>query len=508
MTEKNEQDRIWEADRLGRRHEANTIEKFILKEVSFFERTGRNQSIVLSIDSEYGKGKSWFLERLAKQLKLSHPVALIDAWADDVGDEPLTAFMAAIDDALTPYLTISKKLSDRMAAAKAAALPVIGKLFSGAAVKAISKIAGDEIEDQLGHVIEDAVRGAKVGAKASEDGAAAEAMTAAFEKLGAEIDSLVDRRGAAMLEAYRQRKQSREVFRTNMRELVATVDQTEGPGQSPLIVVIDELDRCRPNYAIRMLEEIKHFFEIPGVVFIIGLHGKQLSKSVNAIYGAEFDSEDYLRRFFTRRYELRSFSIVELVAAVFEEWGIDKTRFSFPDPIVGEGYVLTDPKIIGLILSEWLVTPREVYPIMDALRLFVDGWEHPEPIEPIALLSLIVNLVRGQILNFNQSRQVGYIKIKETSWISENGGNPSHFLLSDYLSKISPIGWSPLSQAARETLYGRDPAQNYLIGWLHREIQSRQTRPGFSLQRQSHFADYIPRIADLARFIDKSDQNA
>lgn len=433
MIEQNDREQIWQGDRLNRRHEADVIEAFILNEVSFFERMDRNQSIVLGIDTEYGKGKSWFLERLAKQLKLSHPVAFIDAWADDVGDEPLTAFMAAIDDALAPYLTISKKLSDRMAAAKAAALPVIGKLLSGAAIKAISKIAGDEIEGQLGHVIEDAVRGAKEGAKTSEDGAAAEAMDAAFEKLGAEIDSLVDRRGAAMLEAYRQRKQSREIFRANMRELVAMVDQTEGPGRSPLVVVIDELDRCRPNYAIRMLEEIKHFFEIPGVVFIIGLHGKQLSKSVNAIYGAEFDSEDYLRRFFTRRYELKSFSIVELVAAIFDEWGIDKSRFSYPDPVVGEGYQLTEPRIFGLILSEWSVTPREIYPIMDAIRLFVEGWEHPEHIEPMALLSLVVNLVRGQALVFTQPKQVGHIKFKEYSWVTETSGSPSQFS-----SRLSP----------------------------------------------------------------------
>lgn len=506
MEKQNERDEIWQGDRLNRRHEADTIQAFILNEVFFFERMGRNQSIVLGIDSEYGKGKSWFLDRLTKQLRLSHPVAYIDAWADDVGDEPLTAFMAAIDSALAPYLTVSKKLGDRLAAAKAAALPVIGKLFSGVAVKALSKVAGDEIEDHLGHAIEDAVRGAKESATTGEDGVASQAMDAAFEKLGAEIDSLVDRRGAAMLEAYRHRKQSREIFRANMRELVSAVDQAGGPGRSPLVVVIDELDRCRPNYAIRMLEEIKHFFEIPGVVFIIGLHGKQLSKSVNAIYGAEFDSEDYLRRFFTRRYELRNFSIVELVASVFEEWGIDRRKFSYPDPVVGEGYQLTEPRIFGLILAEMFVTPREVYPIMDALRLFVEGWEHPEPIEPMAILSLIVNMVRGRHLDFNQPKQVGHVKFKEISWVSEGSGNPSQFSLCEYLGNVSPIGWAPLSQAIRETQHGRDPAMNYLVGWLHREAQSRRAKPGFDLQRQSLFAGYIPQICDLARFIDKPEK--
>lgn len=169
-------------------------------------------------------------------------------------------------------------------------------------------------------------------------------------------------------------------------------------------------------------------------------------------------------------------------------------------------YSLTEPRIFGLILSEWYVTPREVYPIMDALRIFVDGWEHPEPIEPIALLSLLVNLVRGQPLSFIQPIKRDHIKFREISWKTENGGTPSHFLAGDYLSKISPIGWDPLRQAIRQSSRGYDPATNFVVGWLHREAELRQAKPGFDLQRQSHFADYIPRVRDLARFIEKPDE--
>jgi KAP family P-loop domain len=455
MSDQDKRTAIWEGDRLGRRQEAETIEKFLVKEIEVFRRLGRDQSIVLGIDAPYGRGKSCFLERLAKQLGLSHPVARIDAWADDVGDEPLTAFMASIDDALAPYLTVSKKLSDRMAAAKAAALPVIGKLVTGVLVKAMSKVAGDEIEDQLGTVA-----------------------------------------------AYRQRKQSRQLFRQNMRDLVSAIEQNDGAGSPPLIVIIDELDRCRPNYAIRMLEEIKHFFEVPGVVFILGLHGGQLSKSVSAVYGAEFDSEDYLRRFFTRRYELRTSHIVELAAAVFEEWGIDEKKFAYPDPTVGEGYNTTNPRIIGLILSEWEVTPREVYPIMDGLRLFVDGWEHPDPIEPIAILSLLVQLVRGQLLNFVQQKQLGHISLKGISWISDSAGNPSQFTFDQYLRQLHSIAWKPLSEVRGERR-SNDPAKNYLVEWMQNEWNTRCARSPGQPPLQSHFADYIPRICDLARFIDK-----
>jgi hypothetical protein len=271
--------------------------------------------------------------------------------------------------------------------------------------------------------------------------------------------------------------------------------------QVGIIVIIDELDRCRPNYAIRMLEEIKHFFEVPGVVFILGLHGGQLSKSVSAVYGAEFDSEDYLRRFFTRRYELRTSHVVELAAVIFDEWGIDEKKFRYPDLTVSEGYQITNSRIIGLILSEWEVTPREVYPIMDGLRLFVDGWEHADPIEPIAILSLLVQMVRGQMLNFLQPKQIGHIHLKGISWISESGGNPSQCTFNQYLSQLHSFAWKPILDINLERR-GTDVAKNYVIGWIETESKARSARAPGQQMLQSHFADYIPRICDLARFID------
>lgn len=70
MNEDDQREAIWKGDRLGRRFEAETIEKFLTNEVEVFRRLGRNQSIVLGIDAPYGRGKSWFLERLANQLNL------------------------------------------------------------------------------------------------------------------------------------------------------------------------------------------------------------------------------------------------------------------------------------------------------------------------------------------------------------------------------------------------------------------------------------------------------
>jgi len=66
----------------------------------------------------------------------------------------------------------------------------------------------------------------------------------------------------------------------------------------PLVVIIDELDRCKPTFAVQTLEVIKHIFNIKGIVFIFMVDLEQLSTCVKKIYGAESDAVGYLERFF------------------------------------------------------------------------------------------------------------------------------------------------------------------------------------------------------------------
>lgn len=80
---------------------------------------------------------------------------------------------------------------------------------------------------------------------------------------------------------------------------------------TPIIVLIDELDRCRPDYAIKTLEVIKHFFDVEGCNFLIATDTKSLQESIKAVYGSNFDSERYLRRFFNQSVVLQRPSIRE-----------------------------------------------------------------------------------------------------------------------------------------------------------------------------------------------------
>lgn len=63
---------------------------------------------------------------------------------------------------------------------------------------------------------------------------------------------------------YANRKQSIKDFRKNLSEFIDTANSSKS-----LIFFIDELDRCRPNYAVSIIEQIKHFFCPQHCVYII-----------------------------------------------------------------------------------------------------------------------------------------------------------------------------------------------------------------------------------------------
>lgn len=291
-------DDIWAGDSAERMREALTLQHFITSEIANLRGTDREQSYVLAIDAAYGEGKTWFLARLRRQLALKHPVAFIDAWADEANNEPLTAFMAAIEDALGLYISKGKKLREKLATVKRSALPAMGRMATGAISKAAQRYMGDSVGDDLADIFGKTDEACSDADNNKDSGPIEKGVEGLIEQAGREISSIVDKRGAAALAAYRKQKTSREFFRENMRALVEAIDANDSAIESPLFIIIDELDRCRPDYAIRLLEEIKHFFDVPGVAFVIALHGSQLAKSINAVYGPEFDSASYLRRFF------------------------------------------------------------------------------------------------------------------------------------------------------------------------------------------------------------------
>ena len=97
---------------------------------------------------------------------------------------------------------------------------------------------------------------------------------------------------------YSSRSRTRRKLSEEFRKLIASISIKNGAIQHrPVVVIIDELDRCRPTYAIEMLERIKHLFALENTVFVLGIDRAQLGHSIQAVYG-NIEVTQYLHRFF------------------------------------------------------------------------------------------------------------------------------------------------------------------------------------------------------------------
>lgn len=71
-----------------------------------------------------------------------------------------------------------------------------------------------------------------------------------------------------------------------------------------IVIFVDELDRCNPSYAVRLLEDIKHYFLMDNVTFVFSVNLSELQHMVKSVYGEQFDAFRYLDRFFVIRLNL------------------------------------------------------------------------------------------------------------------------------------------------------------------------------------------------------------
>ena len=266
-------------DQLNR---ANTAK--YLTELAKIKKAG----YVLNLNCPWGTGKTWFLKRWLLTLKHQHPVVYIDAWKYDHNDSPLLIILQHIIDALEKQSTRGKSLSEKLRASK---------LFSTA------KVLGPELVKAMFRVDLEKIR---------EKGE--------FEAEKSAVDDLASKTTALLLDNISKETDAVDELKMAIAILLdGIVSEIKKPKLTyPLFIFVDELDRCRPTFAIEMLEAIKHVFGIPQIFFVIATDSEQLQHSINAVYGEKFGSYNYLKRFFDASFQLETPSIQNYVSTQSE----------------------------------------------------------------------------------------------------------------------------------------------------------------------------------------------
>ncbi|MDH0968547.1 KAP family NTPase [Acinetobacter johnsonii] len=227
---------------------------------------------VLALDARWGEGKTWFVRHWKKHLEdENHNVIYLDAFANDYLEDPFLVISSEITSCLAKDDNVSSHINtfkEKAAAAYQALLPSLPKVLLTLGLNLISG-------GVLGTLAQQAY---ETGEKVIES---------ASDEIGEKIKESIE----AKIESHEADKNTLLVFK---QELAQLADKLE----KPLVFVIDELDRCRPDFAIRLIERIKHFFDIPKIVFVLVMDKTQFSKVVCHNYGYDEKlGEEYLDKF-------------------------------------------------------------------------------------------------------------------------------------------------------------------------------------------------------------------
>lgn len=220
--------------------------------------------MVIALNGGWGSGKSFFLQCwVSEHLKRAGnttQTVYFDAFAHDFMNEPLVSLLACLLSRFEEDLTEEKP--------KLEVLKAVAWKLGPAALRIGASLATFGATNHLG-----------------------DTGDAVAEAIGGEIER--------SSENFWREAQARQGVMDEFRAALEALTQSGNDEPRKLVIVVDELDRCRPDYALAMLEIIKHFFAVDHVHFVLGVNLRELENSVKARYGAGINAGLYLQKFVT-----------------------------------------------------------------------------------------------------------------------------------------------------------------------------------------------------------------
>ena len=222
----------------------------------------------LIIDGKWGTGKTEFCFKLKNLIEADNPsnykVGYVNAFQADHANEPLLALIAEV---ASFYNEGESKRQNFIASA----IPYL-RLISGIGLKAGLGFAFGRYAADIPDALADGMEEIKDGSK-----------------------SLIDQSLESMIKDQVEAEKNLSTLRDALSDISST---------NPIILLIDELDRCRPDFAVMMLETIKHVFDVDNVQIILITNAEQLKATIKHSYGSETNSHDYLYKFFKYQINL------------------------------------------------------------------------------------------------------------------------------------------------------------------------------------------------------------
>lgn len=228
--------------------------------------TKLNHHLVISVSGDWGTGKTYLAKNWHKYLEeQEYFTCYIDAHKKDYAEDPLLVFIEELNSNINQYYKENMGWWRKIACK----IPVIKKKVPKFLINSSTLIAGVEVSSVIS-----AIR---------------IIIQLAQKFLSSKIKDKIK-----YLELYEKYISD---FREALAKFICLFDK-------PVVIFIDELDRSNPKFVIKMIEQLKHIFEIPNLAFILTVNKKELSNTIKGIYGSEMDGYAYYKKFTTHDFTL------------------------------------------------------------------------------------------------------------------------------------------------------------------------------------------------------------
>lgn len=306
----------WTDDKLDRKKYAAQLTQLV---------KNMDKPFAMTLSAPWGSGKTFFLNAWKNEIEWKGnvgadeiPCVYFNAWEYDCVDDPLLAIVGKMQEELAPLLDyeadsiqdeIDKASNNPQNTAVQTSNPfskltaVTKSIFTKENLCKMSwAVTGRALNKMTANVFEDALKDTVAEGLLKE-----EDIEKIFNKAGQTIENSPKAKLKAVMD-------EKKVFSKTVEDVVkACREKLEH--NYPILIMIDELDRCRPDYVISLLERIKNLFEVEGIFFVLAIDKEQLYSVVEHTFGVKKigDRDNraiYLQKFINMDYELPEPSLV------------------------------------------------------------------------------------------------------------------------------------------------------------------------------------------------------
>lgn len=289
-------------------------------------------SLVISVEAPWGYGKTFFAKYCESEFKKEGEYSVyFNAWENDYSEDPFIVFY----DELLKIIE-KKKIADNK----------FEEIFNK-----YKKFGTKILEYSIPLIVTIISRGLIDSSKLCKQ------LKGLIK--GDDISPILQKFAEDQVAVYKKKQESIAEFKEILTEFVEKI-QNNGEEKRTITIFVDELDRCRPNYAIELIENVKHLFNVKGINFILFLDIAQLKASIQTLYGENMDAEGYLKRFFDYRILLPTPKIEAFCRYLNDKYGFEEN-----DLIV----INKNEKIIDWII--FLINPYETS-LRDLEKIFFE----------------------------------------------------------------------------------------------------------------------------------------